>query len=158
SQISALEAFHSILMNTFGWDSGTAYAHEGFSGMNGRSDSGEYFYQSDFQNVLNYATSHGLSRYTYWSVNRDRQCNPPDNYGNTSGACSSGAQGAWDFTKYTAQSAGSPPPPPPPPSSGPTGQITGIAGKCVDVRAAGTADGTPVQLYDCNGTNAQQWT
>ena len=33
-----------------------------------------------------------------------------------------------------------------------------LAGKCVDVQAAGTANGTPVQLYDCNGTAAQQWT
>ncbi|MGH3713622.1 MAG: ricin-type beta-trefoil lectin domain protein [Micromonosporaceae bacterium] len=39
-----------------------------------------------------------------------------------------------------------------------TGQITGLAGKCVDVAAANTADGTRVQLYTCNGTNAQQWT
>ncbi|THA79319.1 chitinase [Streptomyces sp. A0642] len=38
-----------------------------------------------------------------------------------------------------------------------TGQITGLAGKCVDVAGANTANGTPVQLYDCNGTNAQQW-
>jgi uncharacterized protein YkwD len=39
------------------------------------------------------------------------------------------------------------------------GPITsGISGKCVDVRAANPASGTPVQLYDCNGTNAQQWT
>ncbi|GAB2670523.1 ricin-type beta-trefoil lectin domain protein [Kribbella swartbergensis] len=42
-------------------------------------------------------------------------------------------------------------------SSGGT-PITGLAGKCVDVAAANTADGTQVQLYDCNGTNAQQWT
>jgi beta-glucanase (GH16 family) len=41
---------------------------------------------------------------------------------------------------------------------GRTGQITGLAGKCVDVRAAGTANGTVVQLYTCNGTAAQQWT
>ncbi|AXI80918.1 glycoside hydrolase family 19 protein [Peterkaempfera bronchialis] len=40
----------------------------------------------------------------------------------------------------------------------PAGQITGIAGKCVDVAAASSANGTPVQLYDCNGTAAQQWT
>ncbi|EOD68698.1 chitinase [Amycolatopsis vancoresmycina] len=39
-----------------------------------------------------------------------------------------------------------------------TGPITGIGGKCVDVAAASTANGTAVQLYDCNGTNAQQWT
>jgi hypothetical protein len=28
----------------------------------------------------------------------------------------------------------------------------------MDVTAAGTADGTPIQLYDCNGTAAQKWT
>ena len=38
------------------------------------------------------------------------------------------------------------------------GQITGYGGKCVDVAAAGTANGTAVQLYDCNGSTAQQWT
>lgn len=31
------------------------------------------------------------------------------------------------------------------------------SGRCVDVTAAGTANGTAVQLYDCNGTGAQQW-
>jgi beta-glucanase (GH16 family) len=36
--------------------------------------------------------------------------------------------------------------------------ITGIAGKCVDVAGADTANGTAVQLYDCNGTDAQTWT
>ncbi|MFD9570074.1 RICIN domain-containing protein [Streptomyces sp. NPDC059982] len=41
---------------------------------------------------------------------------------------------------------------------GRTGQISGLAGKCVDVAGANPANGTPVQLYDCNGTAAQQWT
>ncbi|MFI1767052.1 ricin-type beta-trefoil lectin domain protein [Streptomyces sp. NPDC020800] len=36
--------------------------------------------------------------------------------------------------------------------------IRGLAGKCVDVAGANPANGTPVQLYDCNGTGAQQWT
>lgn len=36
--------------------------------------------------------------------------------------------------------------------------ITGLAGKCVDVANSGTANGTHVQLYDCNGTDAQSWT
>ncbi|MFD9792728.1 RICIN domain-containing protein [Streptomyces sp. NPDC059070] len=31
------------------------------------------------------------------------------------------------------------------------------SGKCVDAAAAGTADGTAVQQYGCNGTAAQQW-
>jgi hypothetical protein len=38
------------------------------------------------------------------------------------------------------------------------GRITGIGGKCVDVAGANSANGTPVQLYDCNGSAAQQWT
>lgn len=38
------------------------------------------------------------------------------------------------------------------------GTITGFGGKCVDVAAANSANGTAVQLYSCNGTNAQQWT
>ncbi|HVV20077.1 MAG TPA: chitinase, partial [Pseudonocardiaceae bacterium] len=138
SQISALNAFHTLLQNTFGWDSATAFAHEGFSGMNGRTDSAEYFYQSDFQSVLNYATSNGLGRFTFWSVNRDRQCNPPDNNGSLSGTCSSVPQGDWDFTKYTAQFAGATPPPPtttttttttttPPGGGGGSGSCAGVS-------------------------------
>jgi glucosylceramidase len=40
----------------------------------------------------------------------------------------------------------------------PTGPITGIASKCVDVAGASAANGTAIQLFDCNGTSAQQWT
>ncbi|WP_406082726.1 lectin [Streptomyces zaomyceticus] len=38
------------------------------------------------------------------------------------------------------------------------GTLTGLAGKCLDVAGGATADGTPVQLYGCNGTTAQRWT
>lgn len=39
----------------------------------------------------------------------------------------------------------------------PVGQLTGLAGKCADVAGASSANGTPVQLHECNGTDAQQW-
>ncbi|WP_127502429.1 glycosyl hydrolase family 18 protein [Actinoplanes solisilvae] len=45
-----------------------------------------------------------------------------------------------------------------PPPTGRTGRITGIGGKCVDIASASSANGTAVQLYDCNGTTAQTWT
>jgi hypothetical protein len=32
------------------------------------------------------------------------------------------------------------------------------SGTCLDVTAGGTANGTKVQLYTCNGTGAQRWT
>jgi hypothetical protein len=44
------------------------------------------------------------------------------------------------------------------PAQADTGTITGLAGKCLDVAGADSANGTAVQLYDCNGTAAQQWT
>jgi hypothetical protein len=39
-----------------------------------------------------------------------------------------------------------------------TGPITGYEGLCLDDRSASTALYNPVQVYTCNGTNAQQWT
>jgi Ricin-type beta-trefoil lectin domain len=40
-----------------------------------------------------------------------------------------------------------------------TGPVrSGISGKCLDVRAGSTADGSAVQLFDCNGSAAQNWT
>ncbi|GAA1023351.1 glycosyl hydrolase [Acrocarpospora pleiomorpha] len=41
---------------------------------------------------------------------------------------------------------------------GGNGRITGLGGKCLDVRGAATADGTQIQIYTCNNTAAQTWT
>jgi predicted alpha-1,2-mannosidase len=47
---------------------------------------------------------------------------------------------------------------PPAPKPGPTGPVTsGITGKCLDVDHSGIADGTKVDIYRCNDTNAQNW-
>jgi len=159
SQVSALEAFHGILMTTFGWDSATAYAHEGVSMMNGRSDSGEYFYQADFASVLSYATSHHLSRYTFWSVNRDRACNPP--ISTTSGTCSSVSQNDWDFTKYTAQFAGATPPTTNPTTPGTSPSVTPTTGGTCTAPAwnSGTAyTGGAVVSYGGHQWTAKWWT
>jgi PKD repeat protein len=59
----------------------------------------------------------------------------------------SGGSGAlFDVDSFTFNKSGGP------------GPITGIGGKCVDISGAGTADGTKIQLWTCNGTGAQQWT
>ncbi|MFF3451739.1 lectin [Streptomyces sp. NPDC002667] len=41
---------------------------------------------------------------------------------------------------------------------GQAGAFVGLAGKCLDVAGGSSANGTAVQLYDCNGTTAQSWT
>jgi glucosylceramidase len=58
------------------------------------------------------------------------------------------AQTSATFTWSGTQSAG----------AAATGQLTGIAGQCVDVAGGSAADSTTVQLYSCNGTDAQRWT
>jgi hypothetical protein len=38
------------------------------------------------------------------------------------------------------------------------GPIDGIGGKCIDDAGANTTNGNAVQIFTCNGTNAQNWT
>jgi chitinase len=153
SQVTALQDFNAQLVSTFGLSSAQAYAHEGFSGMNGQSDTGEIFTQADFQTVLSFAESNHLSRYTFWSVGRDRQCNPVNNNGTVSSECSGVAQNAYDFTKLTVAFANSASG-----SSGSTGPVTsGMSGKCLDDFGGSTANGTLVDIWTCNGGANQQW-
>jgi beta-glucanase (GH16 family) len=56
-----------------------------------------------------------------------------------------------DYVRVFAYTTGSTTPP----ATG--NRITGIGGKCVDVQSSNTANGTQVQLWDCNGTGAQRW-
>jgi chitinase len=159
SQVTALQDFNAQLVSTFGWSSSQAYAHEGFSGMNGRTDTGEYFYQSDFQTVLNFAESNGMSRFTFWSVNRDRECNPPDNNDVTSSECSSVTQNSWDFTAYTVAFANnapvSQPTPTPTPTPTPSPTSGGGGGGC---SAAAWVNNAAYVSGDVVSYNGDQWT
>ena len=155
SQVAALQGFNSQLMSTFGWSSATAYAHEGFSGMDGRTDSAEYFYQSDFQTVLSFAQSNGMSRYTFWSVNRDRECNPPSNNGSLSSECSSVSQNPWDFTAYTVAFAKNAPVTEPSPTPTPTPTGPGGGGGCTAAAWANNQSYTSGNQVTYNG---HQWT
>jgi chitinase len=168
SQISALQSFNTLLVNTFGWSSATAYAHEGISSMNGRTDSAEFFYQSDFQTMLSFAQTNHLARYTFWAVNRDRQCSPPDNNGTLSGTCSSVPQNSWDFTKIIVQFANGGTSPTPTPTTGggttPTPTVgttpTTGTGSCAGVAAwSATTAYTGASKVTYNGAlwQAQWW-
>ncbi len=74
-------------------------------------------------------------------------------YSTTSGSTSTPTPAPTTSTSAPAPTTSAPAPAP---SS--SAQITGYEGLCVDVRGANSADFTPVQVYNCNGTNAQQWT
>ncbi|MEU4739632.1 ricin-type beta-trefoil lectin domain protein [Actinosynnema sp. NPDC023658] len=71
------------------------------------------------------------------------------NWGNQSFTYTLPARTTATFTWQGTPGSGNP--------GGSGGAITGLAGKCVDVAGASSADGAAVQLYTCNGTAAQQW-
>jgi chitinase len=115
--------------------------------------SSEVFSTSDAQDVEAFAAANGVQELTFWSLGRDKAC--ATDGGAARDDCSGTSQSAWQFSRIFDGITGGTTPPP----SGATGPIrSGYAGKCVDVAAAATANGTAVQLYDCNGTGAQSWT
>ena len=104
--INVAEAMHAQLKALYpGRTDDAVYRMSGISSMNGRTDAGEYVRQADMRQILAYAQLHHLARFTYWSVNRDRQCAVPEQ-GSTSGTCSSVTQTPWEFTRIVAQYTG----------------------------------------------------
>jgi uncharacterized membrane protein len=104
--VNIAEQLHAQLRTFYpGRTDDQIYRMSGISSMNGRTDVGEFIRQADFQIMLSYARAHHLARFTYWSVNRDRQCATPEP-GNTSGTCSSVTQQPWEFTRIVAQYTG----------------------------------------------------
>ncbi len=96
-------------------------------------------------------------KWTYWNVWMNWLTDPAYNSNDSIKA------GYYDARTYSQGEihipTGTPTTPPTtPPGGSHTGAVTGVGGKCVDVAAASTANGTAVQLYDCNGSTAQSWT
>ncbi|MFG2476292.1 RICIN domain-containing protein [Streptomyces fagopyri] len=128
------------------------WAMEGNTPMIGVNDDvSEIFTTGNATTLTNFAKSKGIQELAFWALGRDKAC---ATNGQLSDTCSGTPQSAWQFSStFNTLTGGTTPPP-----TGSTGQITGLGGKCVDVASASSANGTAVQLYDCNGTAAQQWT
>ncbi|MGA5301949.1 family 16 glycosylhydrolase [Nucisporomicrobium flavum] len=45
----------------------------------------------------------------------------------------------------------------PPPATGGTALKSNFSGRCIDIPGANPADGSRLQMYDCNNSNAQKW-
>ncbi|MEV4509944.1 ricin-type beta-trefoil lectin domain protein [Dactylosporangium sp. NPDC049525] len=68
----------------------------------------------------------------------------------------SGAPMVIDYVAAYTSGGGGGNPTTPPPTTGKA--VKGPGGLCLDVRSSNSANGTPVQIWTCNGTGAQQWT
>jgi len=62
----------------------------------------------------------------------------------------------FQYIHFKDLSPSAPPPPPPSGNGGPAIQNVKAA-RCLDVANGSGASGAAIQLYDCNGTRAQQW-
>ena len=135
-------------------NSSYSYANIGITPMIGINDDGSTFTLADATTVANWAGSNGIGRLAFWSVDRDQAC-PGGNGGSASSTCSGVSESTGQFTKGFLGGGGGGTTPPP---TGATGPITGYEGLCLDDRSASTALFNPIQVYTCNGTNAQSWT
>jgi chitinase len=150
--VNAATALHDQLGQIWtGKSSDQLWAMEGNTPMIGVNDTtSEVFTTGNASTLESFAASHGIQLLAYWALGRDKACS---SNGQLSDSCSGTPQSPYQFAStFNAITGGSSG------GGGATGPIRGYGGKCVDVNAASTANGTPIQLYDCNGTAAQQWT
>ncbi|MFF3694219.1 chitinase [Streptomyces sp. NPDC002221] len=102
--VNALEGLKAAVKSAYGYSDDAAYRHIGVSSMNGKTDeSDETVSTNDFQTILGYAKQHHIARFTFWAVNRDRQCGSG---GDAGSSCSGIGQSPYAFTKIVAQYAG----------------------------------------------------
>jgi chitinase len=131
---SAAEGTASQLSSLYGISTSAAYGMMGLTPIAGTNDDGTYFSTANAQSLESFAAANGVQELSFWEV---------DGYDKPTGY-----QYSSIFNEITGSSGG----------SEATGPITGYEGLCLDDRGASTADFNPVQVYTCNGTDAQQWT
>jgi chitinase len=131
---SAAQGTAGQLAGLYGISTSAAYGMMGLTPIAGTNDDGTYFSTSNAQSLESFAASNGVAELSFWEV---------DGYDKPTGY-----QYSSIFNQITGNNGG----------TGTTGPITGYQGLCLDDRSASTANLNPVQVYTCNGTNAQQWT
>jgi chitinase len=135
--LSAAQDSAAQLAGLYGITTAQAYNRLGLTPIAGQNDDNENFTQANAVTLENFAATNGVAEMSFWEVDF---YDKPLGYAYTR-----------TFTKIGGAPAGGG-------GTVTTGKITGLAGKCVDVAGASTVNGTKVDLFTCNGTNAQNWT
>jgi chitinase len=134
---TAAEGTASQLSSLYGISTSAAYGMMGLTPIAGVNDSpDDYdFTTANASSLESFAASNGVEELSFWEV--DAYDKP------------TGYQYSAIFNEITSGSTT---------TTGTTGPITGYEGLCLDDRGASTALFNPIQVYTCNGTDAQQWT
>jgi chitinase len=101
ASIRAVEGLQRDLVAAYAIAPAVAYEHAGISSMNGETDeASEVVSVEDFETMLAFAQQHHLARFTFWAVNRDRQCAGGESSGED---CSAIAQTPFAFSDVIAR-------------------------------------------------------
>jgi len=150
---SAAKATASQLAGLYGISTSAAYAMMGLTPIAGTNDDGAVFSQANARSLESFAAANGVQELAFWEVDGYDK-NTGYAYSKifnqiTGGSTGAGSTGGGTSTGGTGTGTGG--------GTSTAGKITGYEGLCLDDRAASTANFNPVQVYTCNGTNAQQW-
>ncbi|MFG7945620.1 chitinase [Streptomyces cacaoi] len=97
---SAVDGLKDQVKAAYGLSDEEAYHKSGLSSMNGKTDQqGEEVSAAGFQEIVDDAKAKGLSRVSFWAVNRDRSC---EGGGSPGDSCSGIDQQEWEFSKILA--------------------------------------------------------
>jgi chitinase len=143
--LSAAQGTASQLANLYNVSTAQAYGMLGLTPIAGQNDDNEFFSQSDASTLESFASSNGVQELSFWEVDEfDKGAGFA--YSKIFNAITGGTAGGGG----TGGGGGG--------TTAAAGPVVGFGGLCLDVRSASTADFTPVQVFTCNGTNAQKWT
>lgn len=97
---------------------------------------------------------------TVWVLTRDLSDGQAAPTGSATGQDAAGpgttADGGTGPSTASPDPSPTPTPEPPPPTV--VALRSAVSGRCLDVPGGAAADGAALQIHDCNGTAAQQWT
>jgi chitinase len=133
---SAAQGTAGQLSSLYGISTSAAYGMMGLTPIAGTNDDGTVFSTANAQSLESFAASNGVQELSFWEV---------DGYDKPTGY-----QYSSIFNKISGGTTTT--------GGGTTGTITGYEGLCLDDSGAITTNFNPIDVYTCNGTNAQQWT
>jgi chitinase len=146
---AAITAAENTLSQMRAVNGSYSYANVGITPMIGVNDDGSTFTLADASSVASWASSNGIGRLAFWSVDRDQAC-PGGNGGAASPTCSGVSESTGQFTSaFTGAGGGGGTPPPP--AEGPYGgTAAAIPGT---VQAANYDTGGQGVAYNVTSTN-----
>jgi chitinase len=144
---AAISAAENTLTQMKADNGSYTYANVGITPMIGVNDDGSTFTVADASSVASWASSNGIGRLAFWSVDRDQSC-PGGNGGAASPTCSGISQSTGQFTSaFTGAGGGTPPPPAEGPYGGTAAAIPGT------VQAANYDTGGQGAAYNITSVN-----